>query len=354
MPAHDALAALKHGATYTLIRSAVGALGAFSVDQNMRTMRSIAGAFARSRINRKRIGRAHDNISWVFPDWERERVEQCAVDAYRHLFSLGVETAFTPRIVTDDGWSARVALSDLRPGLSRLLSDRPAILITGHCGNWELLGYTLAVLGFPVHALYRPLDLEPLDAWMRETRGRRGMVLVDKFGATELAPRILDEGGMLGFIADQNAGDRGLFVPFFDRLASTYKTIGLLAMRHGASIICGHARRVGRALDAQSFRYTIEIADAFGPEDWEGQPDPLFYIGARYRRAIEQMVRNAPEQYLWMHRYWKSRPHFEREGKPFPDRLRQKLRDLPWMTEESLARIEARSREDTQAIHAAR
>ncbi|TVQ63331.1 MAG: hypothetical protein EA379_04230 [Phycisphaerales bacterium] len=349
-----ALHALRNRAAYTLIRGSVGALCAFSVDQNMRTMRTLGGAFARAPFNRARLERAHANISRVFPDWERDRVETCAVDAYRHLFSLGVETAFTPRLISDDGWSARVDLGDLRPGLSRLLRGRPTILITGHCGNWELLGYTLAVLGFPVHALYRPLDLKPLDDWMRETRGRRGMALVDKFGATEEAPRILDNGGMLGFIADQNAGDRGLYVPFFDRLASTYKTIGLLAMRHGASIICGQARRVGHALDAQSFRYRIEIIDAFDPQDWESQPDPLFYIGARYRRAIETMVRNAPEQYLWMHRYWKSRPSFERAGKPFPDRLREKLLGLPWMTEESLERIERQSEADAAAIRDAR
>ena len=79
------------------------------------------------------------------------------------------------------------------------------------------------------------------------------------------------------------------------------------------------------------------------PEDWEGQPDPLFYVTARYNRAIETMIRAAPEQYLWLHRRWKSRPRHEREGRPMPDRLRAKLRALPWMTPSELDRIVALS-----------
>ena len=47
-----------------------------------------------------------------------------------------------------------------------LLGDQPSIMLTGHCGNWELLGYTMALLGFPMHALYRPLDLRPMDQWV--------------------------------------------------------------------------------------------------------------------------------------------------------------------------------------------
>lgn len=86
-------------------------------------------------------------------------------------------------------------------------------------------------------------------------------------------------------------------------------------------------------------RYRIEIEDRIDPEEWEGQPDPLFYITARYRRAIEQSVRKAPEQYLWMHRIWKSRPLHERCDKPFPSLLRAKLEALPWMTQGELDSI---------------
>ena len=81
--------------------------------------------------------------------------------------------------------------------------------------------------------------------------------------------------------------------------------------------------------------------DVIWPDDWADQPDPLFYITARFNRAIEHMVRNAPEQYLWLHRRWKSRPKHEREGQPMPRRLIEKLEQLPWMTQEELNRIVA-------------
>ena len=67
--------------------------------------------------------------------------------------------------------------------------------------------------------------------------------------------------------------------------------------------------------------------------------DPMLYIGARFNRAIECMVLESPEQYLWVHRRWKSRPSWEREGKPMPDRVRRKLLELPWMDEASVQAI---------------
>ena len=180
------------------------------------------------------------------------------------------------------------------------------------------------------------------------------MTLVDKFGASERLPALLEQHTPVGFIADQNAGERGLMVPFFNRLASAYKTIGLLAMTYNAPIVCGHAVRTsGWSLESQRFAYEIRIEDVIQPEDWADQPDALYYITARYRRAIEQMVRHAPEQYLWMHRYWKSRPRHERLGRPFPAGLRRKLESLPWLDEGDVERIVDRSAVDGEAYRAA-
>ena len=93
--------------------------------------------------------------------------------------------------------------------------------------------------------------------------------------------------------------------------------------------------------------YRIEIADVIEPSDWKGQPDPLFYITARYRVAIERMVRSAPEQYLWMHRIWKSRPRHERDHKPVPAALAGKLRALPWMNDVAVERVVEQSRRES-------
>lgn len=359
-----------HQPAYIAIRALLGAMLTGDIEANMRTARALGRAWG--RFERKRLQRAMDNIAVAFPGMSLEEREHHALQAYEHLFMLGIETAYTPRLLNHDGWSDRVRVGDLKKAVPQLVSGRPCVLITGHCGNWELLGYTLALLGFPVHALYRPLDLKPLDTWVRQTRERRGLVLLDKFGATETVPKIMEAGGLVGFIADQNAGDRGLFVPFFNRLASTYKTIGLLAIQHEAPIICGQARRLVWDRDAatetdpnvskagpelgfaswsgEPFRYRLDISDVIMPEDWKGQPDPLFYVTARYRRAIETMVRMAPEQNLWLHRYWKSRPRHEKLGRPLPDALKEKIRALPWISDDDLARIEEWSRRDTLSM----
>ncbi len=348
-----------HPLIYGAVRGAAATTQIVGLDTSVRAMRSVGGAFAKLPSNRKRLARAVDNLAWCFPDWSPERRAACAVEAYRHLFSLAVEMSAAPRVIASDGYAAYVEWGRIGEGFRLICSERPALLVTGHCGNWELLGTVLAALGLPMHALYRPLDMKPLDEWAQRSRSARGLVLVDKFGAARSLPRLMRDKAIIGFIADQNAGDGGLFVPFFDRLASAYKTIGLLAMRYRAPVICGHAVRL-HGLDGRQdrepgavppgFRYRVEINDIIRPEDWDGQPDPLFYITARYRRAIEEMVRVAPEQYLWMHRYWKSRPRHEREGRELPGRLADKIRALPWMDEHAVDRVVERSRRDAREM----
>jgi Kdo2-lipid IVA lauroyltransferase/acyltransferase len=322
-------------------------------------------------IGPKYMGRAVKNISDAFPDWPQEKVQQYAVYSLEHLCQFGVEVMYSPRLITQEGFTRHLVFNDIDPAVREMLSERPVILITGHVGNWELIGYAISMLGFPMHAVYRPLDLAPLDAWMLDTRQRRGLTLVSKFGAVKALPPVMKAGFPVGLVADQSGGDRGLFTPFFGRLTSTYKSIGILAMQTGATLLCGMARRMrqgeplphgpwietpsgGRQFrstaDSPSLRYSVEMVDKFGPEDWNKQPDPLYYLTARYRRAIEMMVRAAPEQYFWMHRIWRSRPAHERLGKPFPQMLKDKLASLPWMTSADVEAVIERSRQDAMAV----
>jgi KDO2-lipid IV(A) lauroyltransferase len=352
---------LGDAATYATIRAVVGGLGVLPVGANMALMRRVAGMFVHSRFNRNRANRAKENLRWCFPDWTEEQIEQASVDAYKHLFSLAAEAIATPSRITAENWAHYIELGNVRDGLRVMLDRPPCILVTAHSGNWEVIGYALGLLGFRVHAVYRPLDMRAADRWVREVRSARGLFLLDKFGAMRQAPGIMTRGEMLAFTADQNAGARGMFVPFFDRLTSTYKSIGLLAMQYNAPIVCGHALRIGKhgpdvpeSLDDQTFRYRVHVEDVILPEDWAGQPDPLFYITSRYRNAIERMVISSPQQYLWMHRYWKARPPHEEAGKPFPSRLREKIESLPWMTPERVERLVAKSAQDAADLAAQR
>ena len=327
--------------TYAALRTALTPAHVFPLPTVLSGARKLGRAFGASKPNKKRVLKAMERLELALPYLEtNDERRELVLKSYEHLAMLACELAVVPRLLSEDAWTDYIELGPLEPTMRLLLSDRPSLLLTAHCGNWEVVGYTMALLGFQAHAVYRPLDLRPADDWVRQTRARRGLELLDKFGAMNKMPELMRQGKAVAFVADQNAGDRGLQVPFFGRLASSYKSIGLTALQFNANIIVGTARRMPiEPGTTKPMHYRIEVLDAYTPEDWNTQPDPLFYITARYRRAIEQMVRNAPEQYLWMHRIWKSRPRHERLDKPFPEPLKDKLRQLPWMTDEELAQI---------------
>ncbi len=318
---------------YLALRCAVGLIQCFDVEQNLNTAAHIGALY--SRFNPRRRKRAERNIALSFPDWPAERVARTAERSLQHMFQLFmVDAMATPRLVTPDTWPEYVHLGDVGAVLDHLVRGEPMILLTAHCGNWELLGYAMSVIGYPVSALARPLDNPLINRWLLSIREARGMQIITKWGGTDILQNILRDGGRVGFTADQNAGEQGLFVPFFGRLASSYKSIGLLAMRYEIPIAAAHARRIGDGM-----RYEINCTDLIRPEDWADQDDPLFYITARFNRAMEMMILAAPDQYLWLHRRWKSRPRYERKGLPMPVRLRDKIAALPWMTKTELDRI---------------
>ena len=317
---------------YALARLLATALTSFEVDANLRTARLIGATF--DRFDAKHRKRAQHNIRVSFPEWSEQQVADCARQSYQHLISLAFEALYSPRVLTADTWPDHVQLKNLGPVLELLNSNRPAILLTAHLGNWEVLGYLLALLGYDTDTIARPLDNKLINDWLLGIREKQGMRIVTKFDATDRMIQVLNGGGLLAFTADQNAGDKGIFVPFFGRLASTYKSIGLLAMSHDCPVICGYAHRI-----ADDFRFEMGVTDIIRPEDWADRSDPLYYITARYCRAFETMVRMRPEQFLWSHRRWKSRPRHERLGKPMPRALRQNLEDLPWMTDSLMQRL---------------
>ncbi|HUN82519.1 MAG TPA: lysophospholipid acyltransferase family protein, partial [Phycisphaerae bacterium] len=159
-------------------------------------------------------------------------------------------------------------------------------------------------------AVMRPLDNEYLNRYLLDRREQSGLKLLYKKGATRAAGDVIDSGGALCFIADQNAGSKGMFVDFFGKKASTYKSIGLLAMEREVPIIVGCARRSSW----DRFQYEICVNRVIHPREWQDKDDPLRWITQEYSRAMEDFIRVAPEQYLWIHRRWKSRPKEEIEG----------------------------------------
>jgi KDO2-lipid IV(A) lauroyltransferase len=227
----------------------------------------------------------------------------------QHLVMLVMDMVFTTRLINETTWAKYVRLQDLSGTLRVLLEGRGAILLTGHYGNWELTGHLLAAYGFEMKAVMRPLDNVYLNRYVVKTRSAAGLELLDKRGAVQGAEEVLHRGGIVGFIADQNAGSKGLFVDFFGCPASTYKSIGLLAMAAEVPVVVGCARRIGDQL-----LYELCVERVIDPTEWQEKADPLRWITQEYTSAIERMVRKDPTQYLWIHRRWKSRPKGEGAG----------------------------------------
>ena len=168
----------------------------------------------------------------------------------------------------------------------------------------------MAALGFPVTAVARSLDNRYIDAYVRRIRQAGGLTILDKKGAVRFVDGILAKKGSVSFIADQDAGRRGLFVDFFGRPASTYKSIALMAMRHDTPIVVAYARRLG-----EEFHFEIGIQRIIYPKEWAERDDPVMWITQEYTTALEEVVREAPQQYLWVHRRWKRRPGGGPRGK---------------------------------------
>lgn len=321
---------------------AIRAIGCVPVAASIPAGRALARLVGRlvDASSPRRQKRMEQNIALAFPDWSPERVKEVRRQSLEHLMQVVmVDAQIMHRMITEPTWPGHLILESAAPLLDRLMRREPMVVLTAHYGNWEMLGFALSALEYPIDAVIaRPVGNELIYQWILRIRQAYGTRIIAQQGATPILTSLLESGGRVGTTADQNAGDQGVFVPFFGRLASSYKAIALMAIRHEVPVVIGCARRCNGDMC-----YQLHAQDIIPPEDWADQEDPTFYITARYNRAIEDMVRVAPEQYLWLHRRWKSRPRFERDGKPMPKKLIDKIRALPWMTDEELALIIERS-----------
>lgn len=291
--------------TYIGLRYATMIFQMFPINLNLRTARLMGWIWHQAMPRHRDRAREHLRLAFRH-EMSARRIDQVALASMQHMAMMAMEVLFTPRLINEWTWPRYVSLRNIERAIEVLLRRKGAILVTGHYGSWELVGYTLAALGFPLVAVMRPLDNPYLNRYLTEARARRGLRLLYKKGAMQSADDVLASGGLLAFIADQNAGRKGLFVDFFGRKASTYKSIALLAIEHEVPILVGYARRL-----SHRFEYEVACNRVIEPAEWAGRDDPVEWITQAYTSAIEDFVREVPEQYLWIHRRWKSRPRNE-------------------------------------------
>ncbi len=289
-------------AAYLLVRFAVCVLQSLPLEAGRAFARFLA--WLAYRIDRRHREVALDNLRQAFPgQYTQVQLNDLVKAVCRHFGELLVEIVHLPRKLHPHNWRRYIEVNHGREVVGALLSGRPLLIVTGHFGNWEMAGYALAMLGFKTYAIARPLDNPHLDRFLRRFRERTGQKLLAKKGELERIESILKEGGVICTLADQDAGQRGLFVDFFGRPASTHKAIALLALEHRATLLVSGARRVGWPL-----RYIIETTDIIRAEDYEQFRDPVRELTQRFTTGLEKLARLDVRQYFWLHRRWKHQP----------------------------------------------
>ena len=178
-----------------------------------------------------------------------------------------------------------------------------ALLLTAHLGNWELLPVACRLTGYRLSVVLRPLDAPWLDRLATRMREQSEVDLIDKRAALRPVLRALAGGAMVGILLDQNAARReGVFVPFFERPASTSKSLAVLALRTSTPIVPAFIRRE----HAGTHRIVVGPPLPLPPPGDVGAA--VVALTARCTEAIEAAIREMPEQWLWMHDRWRTRP----------------------------------------------
>lgn len=250
----------------------------------------------------RRVGRK--NLKMVFGD-EKSRTERRRLlkKLYRHLGMVFVEMLRMEKMLHRGRYRHIVRLSGFERIEPLIASGRPIIFVTGHIGNWELLGAVMSILYPPFYTIARRMDNPLIDRLLYKNRSAVGMKVLDKHGSARLLLSILKNGGRIGILIDQNAPVDNIFIDFLGVKASTTRAVPLLALRTGAVIMPGYCYRVG-----DGCKYVIEAGRAIYPDPNAPREAEIMRIAEAYTRQIERWIRARPEQWLWLHRRWKTRP----------------------------------------------
>ncbi|HEU5237049.1 MAG TPA: lysophospholipid acyltransferase family protein [Pyrinomonadaceae bacterium] len=186
---------------------------------------------------------------------------------------------------------------------------RGIILYTGHIGAWELTSFGLSMLGHPFNFLVRRIDNPKIEELIDRARMHRGNRTINKRSAAREMLQILQTGGILGLLVDLNALDReGIFVDFFNVPASTTFIVAKLALRTGAEVLPVFAPW---DKSHQKIRLTVGQPVTFEPTN--NQEENVRRLTQSFTRVVEDCIRRYPDQWLWIHRRWKTRPAGESE-----------------------------------------
>ena len=205
--------------------------------------------------------------------------------------------------VSADAFAERCEVHGMNAVLESVAAGKGLVVVSGHLGNWELGGAMLAAHGVPLDGVAFPQRNRLFDDELRLNRERLGMRIVERARAARTVLESLGRGRAVALVADQNAGSRGVFVDFLGSLASTARGPALFSLRTGAPLFVG----VCLAERGRPHRYVVHLERVAISRTGDVADDVLRLTHA-HTRVLEGFVRDAPEQYFWQHKRWKTRP----------------------------------------------
>lgn len=301
---------LRHRLEYLAFRAVVCLIDAIPA-RHVLPLTELAAKVIHSWLPRRltRYHVARENLKIAFGDRYSDReIDRIIYRMWVHLFRMVVEIVQIPRKLRLYNCADLLSFRHRDELVRAMCTGRPIMIIGGHFGNWEIATATLGVFGFPVGIVARDLDNPYLHEWFTKSRIATGHRLISKKGGGSDMVAFLERRGTLALLGDQDAGSGGLFVPFFGRDASTFKSIALLAMQFRALICVGYAQRLPDDFRRRRwFHYEVGCEEIIDPDEFT-DGDAIRQITERYTAALERVISRAPEQYFWVHRRWKSVP----------------------------------------------
>jgi KDO2-lipid IV(A) lauroyltransferase len=251
------------------------------------------------------------NLSLAFPDWSDAKRKRVIRRMIQQIGWMAAEFSQFPKY-TRENIQKIVVLDGFENFDAARRRGKGVLFLTGHMSAWELAPFAHALYGHPLHFLVRPIANRRVDALINRYRCLSGNQPIQKNKSARSILRILADGGTVGILSDHNTVlEESVFVDFFGIPASTTSGLARIALRTDAAVVPGFlswdsARRKYRL----RFEPVIELART-GDEESDVRENT-----ARFTKTIEDYVRAYPDQWLWVHKRWKTRPPGEKEIYP--------------------------------------
>jgi Kdo2-lipid IVA lauroyltransferase/acyltransferase len=246
------------------------------------------------------------NLELAFPQISDAEREEILRRLYRNLGWLLAEFCQMPRY-TQENTAGFLRCEGLEHYLTARERGKGVLIVTGHLGAWELSSFYHSLMGYPMSMVIRRLDNARVDALVNGIRCRHGNRVLHKDDFARGLLAAMRQGETVGILMDTNmTPPQGVFVPFFGRMACTASGLARVALKTGAAVLPGFM-----LWEESEQKYVLR----FGPEiclvrTGDDERD-IVENTARFTTAIEKTIREYPDQWLWVHRRWKTRPEGE-------------------------------------------